>query len=99
MDANTSTMPPQSCRAVDAITQLGVAWNPEDERTPVLAIGSNAGPEQLLRKYPPEMFPEGVLIPCVRCMLKDFDVAFAPLISSYGSCTGESSIGIRQQKS
>lgn len=75
-------------RAADAIRQLGIAWDPEDERTPVLAIGSNAGPEQLLRKYPPAMFPGGVAIPCVRCMLPDFDVAFAPLISSYGSCTG-----------
>lgn len=77
------------CRAADAIRQLGITWDAQDERTPVLAIGSNAGPEQLLRKYPPDMFPDGVLIPCVRCMLADFDVAFAPLISSYGSCTGE----------
>ena len=77
------------CRAADAIRQLGITWDAQDERTPVLAIGSNAGPEQLLRKYPPDMFPGGVLIPCMRCMLADFDVAFAPLISSYGSCTGE----------
>ena len=97
MDANTCMMPPQFCRAADAITQLGIEGHPEIARTPVLAIGSNDG--HLLRKYPPEMFPEGVLIPCVRCMLQDFDVTFAPLISSYGSCTGESFIGIRQHRS
>jgi hypothetical protein len=56
--------------------------------TPVLAIGSNAGPEQLARKFPPEMFPTGVVVPAVRAVLEDFDVVYAPLISSYGSCTG-----------
>ncbi len=56
--------------------------------TPVLAIGSNAGPEQLARKFPPEMFPAGVVVPAVRAVLEDFDVVYAPLISSYGSCTG-----------
>ena len=75
-------------RADDLIERLGIPWNAADVRTPVLAIGSNAGPEQLLRKYPPDLFPRGVAIPCVRCMLLGFDVAFAPLLSSYGSCTG-----------
>ena len=32
---------------------------------------------------------QGVAIPCVRCILLDFDVAYAPLLSSYGSCTGK----------
>jgi hypothetical protein len=67
---------------------LNIPWDAAELRTPVLAIGSNAGPEQLLRKYPPELFPAGVAIPCVRCMLPGFDVAFAPLLSSYGFCTG-----------
>lgn len=31
--------------------------------TPILAIGSNASPEQLARKYPLDMFPAGVVIP------------------------------------
>ena len=78
-------------RAEDLIRRLGIPWDAADARTPVLAIGSNAGPEQLLRKYPPDLFPAGVAIPCVRCMLPGFDVAFAPLLSSYGSCTGHTS--------
>ena len=57
--------------------------------TPVLAVGSNAAPAQLERKFPLQMFPDGVVIPVLRCVLPDFDVVYAPLISSYGSCTGE----------
>lgn len=56
--------------------------------TPVLAIGSNAGPEQLARKFPAALFPHGVLIPALRAVLPDFDVVYAPLVSSYGSATG-----------
>jgi hypothetical protein len=58
------------------------------ERTPILAIGSNAGVEQLARKFPPSLFPGAAsLIPVVQCVLEDFDVVYAPLVSSYGSCT------------
>lgn len=56
--------------------------------TPVLAIGSNAGPSQLARKFPADLFPHGVLIPALRAVLPDFDVVYAPLVSSYGSATG-----------
>ena len=35
-----------------------------------------------------DLFPEGVVIPVLRGILPDFDVVYAPLISSYGSCTG-----------
>ncbi len=70
------------------LEQLGIQWSPNDIRTPVLAVGSNAGPEQLLRKYPPMLFRDGVLIPVVRCVLPDFDVAYSPCITSYGSCSG-----------
>lgn len=31
--------------------------------TPILAIGSNAGPEQLARKFPLDLFPAGVVVP------------------------------------
>lgn len=31
--------------------------------TAILAIGSNAGPSQLARKFPLELFPEGVVVP------------------------------------
>ena len=57
------------------------------EWTPVLGIGSNGSPEQLRRKFPPMDYSD-VIIPTVRCALKDFDVVYAPLISSYGSVTG-----------
>ncbi|DBB14910.1 TPA: hypothetical protein ACH3X3_004508 [Trebouxia sp. C0006] len=59
----------------------------EAKLTPVLAVGSNAAPAQLARKFPAELFPDGVVIPVLRCVLPDFDVVYAPLISSYGSCT------------
>eukprot|EP00210_Caulerpa_lentillifera_P005579 g5336.t1 len=49
----------------------------------VLAIGSNASPEQLYRKYS----QQGVIIPVIQSVLFDFDVVYAPLVSSYGSCT------------
>lgn len=54
--------------------------------TPVLAIGSNAGPEQLARKYGGVEFQK-TAIPATRALLSGFDVSFAPLISSYGSVT------------
>lgn len=54
--------------------------------TAVLAIGSNAGPSQLARKFPRESFPEAA-VPVLRAMLRGHDVCYAPLISSYGSVT------------
>ncbi|KAL3135579.1 hypothetical protein ABBQ38_006059 [Trebouxia sp. C0009 RCD-2024] len=67
----------------------GAKWelSPGQKLTPVLAVGSNAAPVQLARKFPKSMFPDGVVIPVLRCVLPDFDVVYAPLISSYGSCT------------
>ncbi|GFR41543.1 hypothetical protein Agub_g2256 [Astrephomene gubernaculifera] len=53
---------------------------------PVLAIGSNAGPEQLLRKYPVQDFPDCV-VPVVQVALEDFDVVYTPYLATYGSCT------------
>lgn len=53
--------------------------------TPILAVGSNAGVAQLARKFPSDLFPAGVVVPVVRALLRDFDVAFAPLVTSYGS--------------
>jgi hypothetical protein len=53
--------------------------------TPILAVGSNAGVAQLARKFPSDLFPSGVVVPVVRALLRDFDVAFAPLVTSYGS--------------
>ncbi|GLC42191.1 hypothetical protein PLESTB_000640700 [Pleodorina starrii] len=63
-----------------------VGLSREDLFVPVLAIGSNAGPEQLRRKYPEADFPDCV-IPVVQVALEDFDVVYTPYIASYGSCT------------
>ncbi|KAF8063801.1 NSE4A [Scenedesmus sp. PABB004] len=75
----------------DALATRGVAPRsalpPGAPLTPILAIGSNAGPEQLARKFPGELFPDGVVVPVVQCVLRGFDVVYAPLISSYGSAT------------
>jgi hypothetical protein len=50
-------------------------------RTAVLAIGSNASPRQLARKYP----TPGTLIPVLKAKLVGFDVVYTPLITNYGS--------------
>ena len=49
-------------------------------RTPVLAIGSNRSPEQLLRKFGDQNF---LPVTCVK--LCDYDVVYAAHITSYGS--------------
>ncbi len=51
-------------------------------RKPVLAVGSNQSPRQLIRK-----FKEGNLgaIPVIRAGLQDFDIVYSPHISSYGA--------------
>eukprot|EP00667_Euglena_gracilis_P012772 EG_transcript_13126 len=61
------------------------AASPNQRRTPILAIGSNAGVSQLQRKFPVDLFPAGVVIPVVQSLLLGFDVVYAPLIASYGS--------------
>jgi len=63
--------------------------SPEGGWFPVFAIGSNAGPRQLLRKYGGEAYawPKmDCVIPCLRVSISDFDVVYTPFISSYGSC-------------
>lgn len=39
------------------------------------------------RKFPPSLFPGGAVVPVVQCVLRGFDVVYAPLLSSYGSAT------------
>jgi hypothetical protein len=51
-------------------------------RRPVLAVGSNQSPEQLLRKFND---PDGGPIPVIRARLADFDVVYSPHVASYGS--------------
>ena len=55
----------------------------------VLAVGSDAAPTQLACKFTLDLFPHGVVIPVLRCILPDFDVVYAPTITSYGFCPGE----------
>ena len=78
-----------SCKVAEAMADHGVQFGCDSARdwTPVLAIGSNAGVSQLARKFSAEWAPEGVVVPVVQSVLEDFDVVYAPLISSYGSAT------------
>lgn len=78
------------CSIAQVLKNHSTEWKltKEERLTPVLAVGSNAAPAQLARKFPAELFPDGVVIPVLRCVLPDFDVVYAPLISSYGSYTG-----------
>ena len=52
------------------------------DRTPVLAFGSNQSPEQLQRKYG---HSADIVIPVQRAWLRDFDVVYAARITSYGA--------------
>ena len=90
-DASTKLNSVRCCSMAQVLKNHKAKWELVKGRklTPVLAVGSNAAPAQLERKFPLEMFPDGVVIPVLRCVLPDFDVVYAPLISSYGSCTGE----------
>ena len=51
-------------------------------REPVLAVGSNQSPEQLTRKF---VGPDWGTIPVIRVKLSNFDIAYSPHITSYGS--------------
>ena len=53
-------------------------------RTAVLAVGSNAAPEQLARKFAPDG-PVGGTIPVLPVRWRDHDVVFAARLSSYGA--------------
>ncbi len=51
-------------------------------RRPILAVGSNQSPEQLLRKfYEPDCGP----IPVIQARLTDFDVVYSPHVATYGA--------------
>lgn len=59
-------MPCCACRLAEVLSGAGVAPSVLDSSTPlttILAIGSNAGPEQLARKFPLDLFPQGVVVP------------------------------------
>ena len=65
------------------VTERGYAVNDMDKRTPVLAYGSNAAPEQLKRKFAKTLDKE--LIPVFKVILPGFDVVFSARISRYGA--------------
>lgn len=57
-------------------------WPDISGRRPVLAVGSNQSPEQLIRKFQKrDLGP----IPVFRARLKNFDIVYSPHISSYGA--------------
>jgi hypothetical protein len=53
-----------------------------DGRTPVLAVGSNQSPDQIIRKFPGSEWPP---IPCERCVVHDFDSVYSAHVTGYGS--------------
>lgn len=59
--------PSGCCRLTEVLKVHGISHDhvlPADTAfTAILAIGSNAAPEQLARKFPNTMFPSGVVIP------------------------------------
>ena len=61
-------------------------------RTPVLSVGSNRAPVQLLRK-----FGRGATVPVTPAILKDCDVVHVATLSGYGAvpCTPQRSPGTR----
>lgn len=52
-----------------------------DERSPLLAYGSNAAPEVLRRKLGTEMEP----VPALRAILSGFDAVYSAHVSAYGA--------------
>lgn len=61
----------------------GYAVNDMNKRTPVLAYGSNAAPEQLKRKFAKTLNKE--LIPVFKVILPGFDVVYSARLTSYGA--------------
>ncbi len=61
----------------------GYAVNDMNKRTPVLAFGSNAAPEQLKRKFAKTLKKE--LIPVFKVILPGFDVVYSARLTSYGA--------------
>lgn len=53
-----------------------------DGRTPVLAVGSNQSPDQIIRKFSHMDCPP---IPCERCDVHDFDSVYSAHVTGYGS--------------
>ncbi len=51
------------------------------DATPVLALGSNAAPAQLARKFADDIAP----IPVAQAYLADFDIVYAAQLTTYGS--------------
>ncbi|MBO6520097.1 MAG: hypothetical protein JJ900_04310 [Rhodospirillales bacterium] len=51
-------------------------------RTPVLAVGSNQAPEQIIRKFGHLDTPP---IPCERCTVHGFDSVYSAHVTGYGS--------------
>ncbi len=66
---------------VTAMT-AGNAGELRDGRIPVLAVGSNQSPEQIVRKFSHMDCPP---IPAERCIVHDFDSVYSAHVTGYGS--------------
>lgn len=76
---------PYSAPSVDYVWRDGMARDFDplislEDRTPVLAVGSNRAPEQLRRK-----FGDSAVVPVTIARLRDHDVVYSAHIASYGS--------------
>lgn len=57
-----------------------------NERTPVLAVGSNLSPQQLARKFPvTNSDTDNTKIPVTKILLRDFDSVYSTHFANYGS--------------
>jgi len=65
----------------DAPLEFGIPSQLED-RIPVLACGSNAAPDQLIRKFPKET---GQTVPVTSAKLQDFNCVYSAHIAGYGA--------------
>ena len=79
---------PLLCAGVNDIAAAleSVGADPRARRTPILAIGSNRAPSQLIRKFAGFPTPCAVLV--AKASLKGFDVVFGASISGYGAVGG-----------
>jgi hypothetical protein len=83
---STVRLPDGSVMRVDSLLEaLGLEGRSQAQLRPVIGYGSNPAPSQLARKFRPENFEAGVVIPVMKGTLKDFDVVWTPVFVSYGA--------------
>ena len=86
LDDSAVRMPDSTTMRVrDLLAAYGLATEGGKELVPVLGYGSNASPDQLVRKFVATDFPGSAVIPVMKGRLKDYDIAWSPLFVAYGA--------------